>query len=83
MKTLETPQEKFRRMTETPIPKLIVRLAIPTIISMMITSIYNMADTFFVGQKMCIRDSLWAALSLLAMAAAGSVVRSRIKEAHR
>ena len=37
-------------MTETPIPKLIVRLAIPTIISMMITSIYNMADTFFVGQ---------------------------------
>ena len=50
MKTLETPQEKFRRMTETPIPKLIVRLAIPTIISMMITSIYNMADTFFVGQ---------------------------------
>ncbi len=50
MKTLETPQEKFRRMTETPIPKLIVHLAIPTIISMMITSIYNMADTFFVGQ---------------------------------
>ncbi|MFI3214161.1 MAG: MATE family efflux transporter [Eubacteriales bacterium] len=37
-------------MTETKIPKLIWSLAIPTIISMLITSFYNMADTFFVGK---------------------------------
>ena len=37
-------------MTQTKIPKLIVVLAIPAMISMLITSIYNMADTYFVGQ---------------------------------
>ena len=42
--------QQFRRMTETPIPKLILSLAAPTILSMLITSIYNLADTFFVGQ---------------------------------
>ena len=41
---------QFRRMTETPIPQLILSLAAPTILSMLITSIYNLADTFFVGQ---------------------------------
>ena len=38
------------RMLETPVEPLIVKLAIPTIISMMVTSIYNMADTYFVSQ---------------------------------
>ena len=47
----ETAEEKYIRMTETPVKKLICSLAIPTIISMLITSIYNMADTFFVGQR--------------------------------
>ena len=42
--------EQFRKMTETPIPRLILGLAAPTILSMLITSIYNLADTFFVGQ---------------------------------
>ena len=37
-------------MTQTPIPKLISQLAVPTIISMLVTSFYNMADTFFVGK---------------------------------
>ena len=41
---------QFRRMTETPIPQLVLSLAAPTILSMLITSIYNLADTFFVGQ---------------------------------
>ncbi|MBS6194560.1 MAG: MATE family efflux transporter [Clostridiales bacterium] len=50
MKTVQTHEEKFRMMTEAPIPGLIGKLAVPTIISMLITSIYNMADTFFVGQ---------------------------------
>ena len=43
-------QQQFKKMTETPIPKLILSLAAPTILSMLITSIYNLADTFFVGQ---------------------------------
>ena len=48
---LNPQQEKrYKMMTETPVPKLIVRLAIPTIISMLVTGIYNTADTFFVGQ---------------------------------
>lgn len=41
---------KFIRMTTQPPEKLIFKLAIPTIISMLITTIYNLADTFFVGQ---------------------------------
>ena len=43
-------EEKFKQMIETPVEKLIPRLAVPTIISMLVTSIYNMADTFFVSQ---------------------------------
>lgn len=39
----------YRKMTETPVAALILRLGIPTTISMLITSIYNMADTYFVG----------------------------------
>ena len=46
----ETKDPKFITMTETPVKKLILKLAIPTMVSMMITSVYNMADTFFVGQ---------------------------------
>ncbi len=37
-------------MTETPITRLIPRLAVPTIISMLVTMLYNIADTFFVSQ---------------------------------
>ena len=46
----ETQEEKFRRMTEEPVGGLIAKLAVPCIISMLVTSFYNMADTFFVGQ---------------------------------
>jgi len=45
-----TMHEKFLHMTETPIRRLIPELAVPTIISMLVTSFYNMADTFFVGR---------------------------------
>ena len=36
-------------MTKTPVSRLIIRLGIPTTISMLITGIYNLADTYFVG----------------------------------
>lgn len=41
---------QYEAMTQTPIQRLIIRLSIPTIVSMMITNIYNLADTAFVGQ---------------------------------
>ena len=41
---------QYNRMTEESIPRLIVRLSIPTILSMLVTNIYNLVDTAFVGQ---------------------------------
>ena len=45
----EKQEQKFHQMTETPVGRLICRLALPCIISMLVTAFYNMADTFFVG----------------------------------
>ena len=42
--------EHFNKMTKWPIPKLVITLGIPTTISMLVTNIYNMADTFFVSE---------------------------------
>lgn len=41
---------QFEKMTKTPIAPLVIRLGIPTTISMLVTSVYNMADTFFIGK---------------------------------
>lgn len=43
-------KDNFTQMTTAPVPGLIGSLAIPTIISMLITSFYNIADTYFVGK---------------------------------
>ena len=43
-------EEKRIYMTEEPVKKLVCTLAVPTILSMLVTSFYNMADTFFVGK---------------------------------
>ncbi len=43
-------EEKVTYMTTEKVPKLICSLAVPTIISMLVTTFYNMADTFFVGK---------------------------------
>ena len=43
-------QDKFTYMTTAPVPKLVTSLAVPTIISMLITAFYNIADTYFVGK---------------------------------
>lgn len=47
---MQNDQAQFIKMTETPVHKLITSLAIPTIISMLVTAIYNIADTFFVAK---------------------------------
>ena len=46
---MDQQEAKFRKMTEPPVGGLICRLAGPCIISMLVTSFYNMADTYFVG----------------------------------
>lgn len=43
-------EEKIEYLTTQPVPRLVSQMAIPTIISMLVTSFYNMADTFFVGK---------------------------------
>jgi len=43
-------RSQFDMMTQKPIPSLIIKLGIPTMISMFVTTLYNMADSYFVGQ---------------------------------
>ncbi len=43
-------QNRREYLTTTPVPKLILSLSVPTIISMLVTAIYNTADTFFVAR---------------------------------
>ena len=57
-----TTDAYYEKMTTTPVSKLIISLGIPTTISMLITSIYNMADTYFVGG---LGDSPQAATGIL------------------
>ena len=45
----EKQELKFHQLTEEPVGKLICHLALPCILSMLVTAFYNMADTFFVG----------------------------------
>lgn len=45
-----TQDEKFIEMTTEPVPRLVGKLAVPTILSMLVTSFYNMVDTYFVGK---------------------------------
>lgn len=43
-------EDQFAVMTETPVSRLVIRLGIPTTVSMLVTNIYNMADTYFVSK---------------------------------
>ena len=45
----ELQRTQFERMTTEPVGKLLFMLSVPTIISMMVTNIYNLVDTAFVG----------------------------------
>lgn len=44
-----TEEAQYQKMTATPVSKLILRLGLPTTISMLVTNLYNMADTWFVS----------------------------------
>lgn len=45
-----SPEEKREKMLTEPVELLVCKMAVPTIITMLITAFYNMADTYFVGQ---------------------------------
>ena len=47
---MDEQERKYIEMTEPPVEWLICKLAVPCIISMLVTAFYNMVDTFFVGQ---------------------------------
>ncbi len=44
----ERERKQFDKMTKTPIARLVIGLGIPTMLNMMVTSLYNLADTYFV-----------------------------------
>ena len=48
--TQNKKEKQYEKMTTWPIPKLVITLGIPTTISMLVTNIYNMADTYFVSE---------------------------------
>ncbi len=55
-------EAQHTKMTEESVVKLVVTLSIPTVLSQMITSIYNMADTYFVTS---LGDSAVGAVSIV------------------
>ncbi len=59
---MDRSEAYHKKMTEESVPKIIISLGIPTTISMLITNIYNMADTYFVGG---LGDSAQAATGIL------------------
>jgi len=40
---------QYKKMTETPVGKLILSLGVPSTVSMLVTNVYNLADTYFVS----------------------------------
>lgn len=78
--------ERRRLMLDTPIPRLILKMAFPTIVAMLITSIYNLADTYFVsflgtsataavGVNMSIDQTIMMAGSFLAIGSNSFIAR--------
>ena len=59
---MDRSEAYHKKMTEQSVSKIIISLGIPTTISMLITNIYNMADTYFVGG---LGDSAQAATGIL------------------
>lgn len=43
-------EKQYKKMTEVPVSRLVLQLGLPTTISMLITNLYNMADTWFVSR---------------------------------
>mgnify|MGYP000275882559 CR=1 FL=1 len=48
--TLSKEEKQYKRLTGEPVARLVLELGLPTTISMLITNLYNMVDTWFVSQ---------------------------------
>ena len=59
----ERERKQYDKMTKTPVSRLVIGLGIPTMLSMMVTSLYNLADTYFVS--LIGNDAVTAAVSNL------------------
>ena len=46
----QNSHDKYIRMTTLPVRSLVIHLAVPTVISMLVTALYNIADTYFISQ---------------------------------
>ena len=65
-------EQKLIRMTTQPVQKLILRLSVPTIASMLVTAAYNFADTYFVSgigghEGTCAISAVSLAFSVMAL----------------
>ena len=47
---MKSIKDNYTFLTAAPVHRVILTMAVPTIISMLVTSLYNMADTYFVGK---------------------------------
>lgn len=83
---INDPDAKRQYMLNTPVPKLVLTMAIPTMMSMLVQSIYNLADTYFVsglgdsataavGINASLENIIMMAGSFLAMGAASYISR--------
>lgn len=62
MKSAMTQEKRYEMMMNTPVSSLIPKLAVPTVISMLVTAIYNMADTFLSAGLGQARRERWGLL---------------------
>ena len=46
----QAEDKQFKKMTETPVGRLLRALALPTILSMLVSNVYNLVDAYFVGR---------------------------------
>ena len=76
---------QYDMMTQQPVPSLIVKLGIPTMISMFVTTLYNMADSYFVGQiNTSASGATSVVLGLMAiLQAIGMIMTILLKAVHR
>lgn len=83
---LNKETQRRELMLKTPIPRLVIKMAVPTVIAMLITSIYNLADAYFVsglgtsataavGVNTAIDQSIMMAGSFLAIGANSYIAR--------
>ena len=57
-------EQKYNMMTQTSVERLVLTMAVPTILIMLVSALYNMADTYFVGQINSCGTSATAAIGI-------------------